>query len=115
MPDAPLDGPTGAGWTRRGAAAERYSRPAGSPAYVIYTSGSTGEPKGVVVTEGGMATPAGVAVRTALTRPAACCGRHVAFDIAGFELFAPLSAADAWWADDEMRDPAAVLAGGRHG
>ncbi|WP_217578901.1 non-ribosomal peptide synthetase, partial [Mesorhizobium sp. GbtcB19] len=62
-------------------------------AYVIYTSGSTGTPKGVMVEHGGvvnliqsMAEIAGITAKDRLLAVTT-----IAFDIAGLELYAPLS------------------------
>ncbi|MEW5928459.1 MAG: amino acid adenylation domain-containing protein, partial [Gemmatimonadota bacterium] len=81
--EAPADGPD--------EAPESGTGPRGA-AYVVYTSGSTGRPKGVVVEHAGLVStllgmrgllgPAAGEVTPALASPA--------FDIWGFEVFAPL-------------------------
>ncbi|MEV4706154.1 amino acid adenylation domain-containing protein [Actinoplanes sp. NPDC049316] len=89
----------------------------GDPAYVIYTSGSTGRPKGVVITHGAFAAfiasmrerpglPADVVLPAVTT---------VSFDIAGLELFLPLTTGGRVVVarQDEAADPrrlAALLA-----
>ncbi|MCP5360896.1 MAG: amino acid adenylation domain-containing protein [Sinobacteraceae bacterium] len=63
------------------------------PAYVIYTSGSTGRPKGVVVSHGALANFVGsMAVEPGL-RPGDVFAAvtTISFDIAGLELYLPLS------------------------
>lgn len=61
-------------------------------AYVIYTSGSTGRPKGVIVTHGGIANRVLWTIRAhRLGRADRVLQRtRLAFDAAGWEMFAPL-------------------------
>ncbi|QFU88623.1 amino acid adenylation domain-containing protein [Amycolatopsis sp. YIM 10] len=61
-------------------------------AYVIYTSGSTGKPKGVEVTRGGLVNLVRSLAGEIALKPddALVAVTSVSFDIAGFELYAPL-------------------------
>ncbi|WP_200215677.1 non-ribosomal peptide synthetase [Micromonospora coerulea] len=85
----------------------------GDLAYVIYTSGSTGRPKGVMVTHGNIVNHVrgsvlGVGL-TAADRMLAVT--TISFDIAGLEIFGPLSAGGTCvlTAQDEAADATALM------
>ena len=85
-----------------------------SLAYVIYTSGSTGTPKGVMVRHGALAS----FLATMADRPGISEHDRVlaltslSFDIAGLELFLPLTAgrADRLGGSAAAHDPARLKA-----
>ena len=79
---------------RAGRTKRRTPGSTGDAAYVIYTSGSTGRPKGVVVEHGGLvATLLGMRETLGLGAGAVHAAlASYAFDIWGFEVFAPLLA-----------------------
>jgi amino acid adenylation domain-containing protein len=95
-------------------AAARPARDGASTAYVIYTSGSTGRPKGVEVTHGNVASL--LDSMAARLRPDAArrllATTTVGFDIAGLELFLPLTIGGTVLVADEdaARQPRHILA-----
>ncbi|WP_433512347.1 amino acid adenylation domain-containing protein [Nonomuraea sp. CA-143628] len=85
-----------------------------APAYAIFTSGSTGTPKGVVITHRGIVNRVLWTVRRhALTAADRVLQKTtIAFDAAGWEIFAPLAVGGAvvLASPGAERDPALIVA-----
>ncbi len=95
------------------AAGELPTVMADDAAYVLYTSGSTGEPKGVRVLHSNLANfLASMRERPGLQADDTLCAvTTLSFDIAGLELYLPLTigARVVIASEDEHRDPAALM------